>query len=566
MVNDLKPLEPRSGRSVDPEPMPRRDRQDLGLGEAPTEGPEALDQQQALVPSFVVLETQDKGGRAGASRPVERAHFAFWVATAFTLLTLPRLLSHELWRDEAWLWQVVLDSSSVKDLAGALGRTGQGYLFPFLCFFAQGVTASWRALQFVNLVLAASGAFAFARWAPFGRGQRILFVLSYLPFYEYAVISRHYAAGAFLLWLACAAGRRGSVIGLGLALGLLCQTTVYGFILALAVAAACMIERLGRPGDAVAGRWHFNCGWTLAGIGASAGLLQLIPEPDTGFAPGWRFSWQPEIFVRMLQIPWRAFVPIPQPELTFWNSNVLDPWPILQAAAGLVILIGAVVFLWPRRLALTIFVVGAVGLLGFGYVKFLGAIRHDGHLWLLFVAALWLGGGIPKLRGQVDWRTPTFVLVLIAHVAAGAFASWIDLNHPFSNAARIAQILKDRGLERERLLGYREPPAAPVALALGRPLFFPSRGLDASYPDWGPQTRELPPEELRCIARDLAVRESRDIILVMNQELPHWPETEEIGAALGAIQATEDYRLYRLTRARLEATADQARCPGTEAP
>jgi hypothetical protein len=76
-----------------------------------------------------------------------------------------------LWRDEAWLWQVVLDSSSVKDLAGALGRTGQGYLFPFLCFFAQGVTASWRALQFVNLGLAASGAFAFARWAPFSRGQ-----------------------------------------------------------------------------------------------------------------------------------------------------------------------------------------------------------------------------------------------------------------------------------------------------------------------------------------------------------------------------------------------------------
>ena len=67
---------------------------------------------------------------------IQRLRFA-WVATAVCLaLTAPRLITHELWRDEAWLWLVVNDSTSATDLFSRLGRTGQGYLFPWLCLLA----------------------------------------------------------------------------------------------------------------------------------------------------------------------------------------------------------------------------------------------------------------------------------------------------------------------------------------------------------------------------------------------------------------------------------------------
>src|SRR5260370_27109481 len=99
-------------------------------------------------------------------------------------------------------------------------------------------------MQFVHRLLAGAGAFVFARWAPFERRERALFVFGYFPFYEYAVISRHYAAGALLTWLACAAARSGRrLLILACALALLCQTTVYGIILAIAIVCGWLLDR-----------------------------------------------------------------------------------------------------------------------------------------------------------------------------------------------------------------------------------------------------------------------------------------------------------------------------------
>lgn len=471
-------------------------------------------------------------------------------------------MTHELWRDEAWLWLAVGESTSFADLCASLARSGQGYLFPLLCFLAKQVSTSPRTMQWLQLALASAGVFTLTRWAPFGRFERALFALGYFPFYEYGVLSRHYAAGALLLWLGCAATRsRRPALALGATLGLLCQTTVYGYILALAVAGGWIVDRyLHRRELAPLPPMELAAGLGLGIAGAIAGLVQLIPAAGTSFAPGWRFGWQAEVAERVLQMPWRAFLPLPRPGLHFWNTNVLDGWPRLQAIAGVLALAWAVALLWPRKPALVTLLIGAAGLGAFGYVKFLGALRHDGHWWLLLAAALWLAGGLPA-RQRGAWQAPVFAALLVLHAAAGAYASWMDFRLPFSNAANAARLIRDRRLDRQALLGYREPPAAPVALALGQPLFFPSRGVFATHPDWGPEQRELSMEEVRCAARRLAERQGRDVVLVMNRQLPPWGEIEEAGAALGAIQATEDYHLYRLLYARLPGTAAAAGCP-----
>jgi hypothetical protein len=497
--------------------------------------------------------------------PAERLRFAALLAAACVLLTLPRLLLHELWRDEAWLWLVVTESHSVGDLLGPLSRSGQGSLFPLLCYLARQLSTSPRAMQLLHLVLAGAATFAFARWAPLRRRERALFVLGYFPFYEYAVISRHYVAGALLVWLACAAARsRRPALGLGAALGLLCQTTVYGYLLAVAIACGWIFERWLRrhevPPQPPIPRAEAAAGLALALAGAVAGLAQLIPKPGTSFAPGWRFAWDPAVAAGVQRMPWRAFVPVPRPELHFWNSNLLDAWPPLQTALGLLTLGLAVALLWRRPVALLTFGIGAAGLLAFGYVKYLGVLRHQGHLWLLFAAALWLGGGEGLQGDRRSWRSRVLLALLLCHCGAAAYASWMDLRHPFSNGAATAELIRAGGLDRHPLLGYREPPAATVALALGRPLYFPSRGVFTTYPDYGPEQRELSEPELRCAARGLARREGRDVVLVMNRELPPWEELEAAGATLGAIVPTEDYHLYWLRFARLSGTAAAARC------
>jgi len=498
----------------------------------------------------------------------ERLRFAWLVTAAFVLLTVPRLLLHELWRDEAWVWQVVTESRSVTDLFPSLGRSGLGYLFPLLCFLARQVSTSLRAMQFLHLILAGAAAFTFVRYAPFGRRERALFVFGYFPFYEYAVISRNYVTGLLLVWLGCAAARsRRPALALGAVLGLLCQTTVYGYILALALAGSWLFDRWCRSHELTALPWAEAAGGgALALAGAVAGLVQLIPLPGTSSWIIWHFGWDRALAKKVMMMPWRAFVPLPRFELHFWNTNLLDPWPRLQAVAGLLTLALAVAFLWRRKVALVTFCLGAAGLLAFGYLKYLGSLRHHGHLWLLFVAALWMGGVRAFQEDRRSWRDRALLVLLMIHCGVGAYASWMDLRYPFSNGAATAELIRSEGLDQYPLFGHREPPAETVALYLGRPLYSPSRKIFVTHPYYGPEQRELSVQEVRCAARELAAREAKDIVLVMNWELPPWEELDPAGSRVGAIQATEDYYLYRLRYSRLGSTDQAAGCAIERAP
>jgi hypothetical protein len=493
-----------------------------------------------------------------------RLRFAGLVTAAFVVLTVPRLLLHELWRDEAWQWLVILESHSVGDLFSGMAKGGgTGYLFPLIVFLVRQVWTSLRAMQLVHLVMAGAAAFAFAHWAPFGRRERALFVFGYFPFYEYAVISRSYPTGVLLVWLACVAARhRRPALALGAVLGLLCQTTVYGYILAIALLCGWLLDRWLHRREMAPLPWAEVAGGSLLAVaGAVAGLIQFIPAPGTTVPP-WRFFWVPLHARKVLMLPWRAFVPLPQPGVNFWNSNVLDAWPGVQAVAGVLTLALAAAFLWRRKVALATFGIGAAGLLAFSYLQFVGQLRHQGHLWILFAAVLWLDGGSGLQEYRRSWRARVFLILLIVHCATGVYASWVDLSHPFSNGAAAAELIRREGLDRTPLLGHREPPAATVALYLGKPLYSPSRKIFVTHPDWGPDQRELSPEEVRCAARDLARQEAGDVILVMNWELPPWEELEPAGSTAGAIVASEDYHLYRLRFSRLGATAPAAGCGG----
>lgn len=190
-------------------------------------------------------------------------------------------------------------------------------------------------------------------------------------------------------------------------------------------------------------------------------------------AAGWRFDWDSGRAVDVLQIPWRALCPVPALAVHFWNTNVLDARPDLQSLGGIVLLCAAFAFLWPSVPAMFSFGIGVAGQTAFGYAKLFGVARHHGHLWLLFIACVWLGGGIDTTATRGVWRSWSLTALLSLHVACCAFASWQGLRHPFSNGAATAALIRAKGLQSLALLGYREPPASSVALALGQPLYAP---------------------------------------------------------------------------------------------
>lgn len=502
---------------------------------------------------------------ASRDRDGREARFAGWVAAAFLLAGAPRLWRHELWRDEATSWLLAAEVGSWAELRSELAWGGHGYLWAVLCWGLRAVVASPRAMQLLNLTLASATVWVLVRRAPLPRRERLLLAAGYFFSYEYAILSRDYAAGSLLIVLACAAtAARKPALALGSALCLLFQSTLYGLVLGTTIAAGWLLDRWqGREGLPLPPRRELLLGGGLAAAGAVAGVLQVLPAPG-GVLDRWHTDWMPWRAARALRIPWRAFVPLPAPELQFWNTNVLDPWPAVQTVAGLATLLVAVAFLRRSRPALLTFGLGTGALLALSYTKFHGSARHHGHLWLLFVAALWLGGGLPRARRR-DWRRPALLAFLTVQVAAGLFASWIDWRHPFSNGAAAARSIRERGLQDLVLIGFRDSAVPAVALPLGQPLYMPSVGRFATRPDWGPR-RKVDLTDLRCEARGLAESRGRDVLLVLDTEqVPRWPEASLIGSRLGAIVGGEDFHLLRLHRDRLAATAGRSGCAPAEA-
>ena len=501
-------------------------------------------------------------GMPGASdRGANSPRFAALLALAALLFTAPRLWLHELWRDEAWLWIVATGSPTLPDLLHDLSRSGQGYLFPLLCWGVARLSDAPQAMQLLNLAIVVVSAYVLARWAPLRRLECVLLVFGYYLAYEYAVLSRHYALGMLLVFVACAALReRRSPVLFGLALGLLCQTTVYGFILALTLGFAAIVLHL-RQRAVPPLHWR-QIAWAaaLAVAGGIAGLIQLIPESGTPFAVGWTFRWDAARAIETLHVPWRAILPVLQPQVQAWNSDILANHPAWRATGGVLALALVTLILWPRKVALLLFAVGAAGLLGFAYIKYVGTMRHHGHLWLLVPMALWLGGGLADRATRRTWREWLFLAVLAVHAAAMTFVSVMDLRHPFSNGERTAERIRARGFDTLPLLGYREPPAASVALPLRQPLYAPSRRIYATHTDWGPLQRDLTRQELRCAVRAFALQEGRDAILVMAQRLPAWPEIRLEEEILGAMVPSENYVLYRVVFDALPDTATGLHC------
>src|SRR6185503_2725952 len=60
------------------------------------------------------------------NQPTDARRLAWVVTAVFVVLTVPRLLLHEVWRDEAWLWLVAGEAHSPLALFRLLARTGQG--------------------------------------------------------------------------------------------------------------------------------------------------------------------------------------------------------------------------------------------------------------------------------------------------------------------------------------------------------------------------------------------------------------------------------------------------------
>lgn len=479
-------------------------------------------------------------GDAAPGRRVagESARFLLPAVLGYCALVLILLLRHELWQDEWQAWLIAQDSPSLPELLRNLRYEGHPGLWHLGLFLITRVTHNPLGMQLLHLLVAASTVYVFLRYSPFTRVQKLLFILGYFPFYEYAVISRNYALGVLGLFLYCAlyCRPRRNYFLLGVILFGLCQSSVYGLMIALVLGVILLGAALQ---ERAAGTWRAIAGIMLVLLGIGLALLQIIPPPDSGFAVGWHFDLDLPRLLSTLATVWQSYVPLPALTYHFWGTNLVAD-PRGQALLSVILLAFGLLLFSRKPFPLLLYVLGTAGLLTFTYVKYPGSLRHHGHLYLLLIASLWLSsrggrGEWDAAPGPHSCKTPFQILgnfcrnhrdrvvtaLLAVHLLAGLWAASLDLLYPFSASQEAARFIQQHLLDRLTILGDADDAASSVAGCLDRRLYYPASRGRGSFIIWNRQRKtELEPEALLAQAGALSRQRCQDVLLLLNHELP----------------------------------------------
>jgi hypothetical protein len=484
--------------------------------------------------------------------------YALALTVAFAAVGLAAVSRHEMWGDELQAWLIATHSESLGELFRALRYEGHPPLWYLLLYGVSRATSSFAAMRVLHVAVAAAAVFVFARYAPFSRLQKCLFAFGYFPFYEYGVICRNYGLGLLALFGFCAAFRPGphkNYLRLAVLLALLVQTNVYAVMIAAALVAGMFHEIGGFRG---LGRFFGERrAERLAAVALLAAsvvtVLVVMFPPDDRTAFDWREHDEPAGLAIALSVPWNGYVPLPAFSSQFWNTNVV-PTGWTTAALGMAFVAASILCLARKRTALVVYATGAAATTAFTFFLYYGNTRHHGHLFVLFVASLWLAARLPEeaawppaldalARRARDWSGRVFTALLVVHVAAAVVAVVVDWRRPFSNAERVAAFVRAARAGDQLVAGDIDNAAIGVSAFLGEDVYHPRSDRMGSFVVWDNRRLELDAPTLLGKVRAKAHERGEDVIYVVNYPLED-PSVEKIAEFSGAIEGYEDFFVY----------------------
>ncbi len=505
-----------------------------------------------------------RSGDGERAKDAERGNgrFSALLTLAFAAIVLVGILNHAMWRDEVNPWLIVRDSVTMADMFAAIHYEGHPPLWYLLLRPLSLLTHDPRVMQLLHLAIATATIAVFARFAPFSPAQKILFSLGYLPFYEYALISRNYAIGLFLAVLFCAvfARQRQAIVAMSLILVLMANASAFGLFLALALGLALALDELqivrhsrGAPPPVLPR--IVAAALFLAGVGIA--LYFMIQPPDSQLAggpSGWFLQFDLHQAARAVGRIWNGYVAV----LVFSDSRLLDALIFAALSLGLFALFAGA--LRHHKPAAAAYLVGTAIIVGFAYVRFAGGPRHYGHHFVLLLAALWIADSLARRSGQpggeATWgRWPSRVLwfLLICQAAAGVVAFSRDMIVPYSaGRAAAAHLQAQLPVPDGLVVASPDFVMAPVSAYLGRRLHYPQIGREGSYTLFTADRQSPSQEEILAWTESLMDDdEEAEALLVLNTPLLAVREGLDVtqtGQFTHALMQQEHYFVYRLTR------------------
>ncbi len=434
------------------------------------------------------------------------AAFLYLLTLLFFCLTLWGILHHEMWRDELQAWLVARDSASLVDLVHNVRYERTPALWHACLYGLSHLTHNPIAMQLFHLAIATASVYLFVKYSPFTKLQKVMFSFGYLPFYEYAVISRSYALGVLLVFITCVLLTRPArnYFAVALTLGLLANTNIYGLMIASAFALAVSVElltkygSLGKPPSKKVMAGAFLLLFALVLLSVS----QLIPSsehPVIGAFPMQDETYKNRLLRTLLQVFGSHFT-IPNIfDYHFWDTNILQVAPEavyrrVGALISLVLLASGLTFFLRKPIVLLLYVSGTGAIIWFSFAQFPGHIRHNGHLFILLIACLWLAefydaSGVFKSKlKSFDQFLPRYCgaflnALLFISLVGGVFAMSMDLRYPFSETRKVAEFIEGHITDGAVLVG-NDFMVSPMTAYLNRRCYMLESGTFGTFVIW----------------------------------------------------------------------------------
>jgi hypothetical protein len=487
------------------------------------------------------------------------------ILVLFVLASLVTVLRHEMWRDEFEPWLVAKDNPTLADLYQAIRYEKHPLAWYLVLFLLTRLTSAPLSLQLLHVALASLSAWLVLRYSPFRAHQKVLLIFGYYLFFEYNIVSRNYALGILSLFLFCVfyIRRPDKPLLWAACLFVLANTSIYGLILALSAGAAAGLGIIATK--ALRKRWTSYAALSLILLGVVLHLLCLAPEPDSSLdrVAARHTSFSPGLLSRVLHLLPRSYLQLPRFTFQFWNTNILDRTAsVLLANLGLALAISvfAAALLQRHCLALVFLALSTVGILGWSYYGLIGFARHHGHLFVAFIAALWLSAGqaesgnwkgaeMKPLGIRPKCLSAALTVLFAVQCVAGLYAAGMDILYPFSRAKETATFINKHGFRDLPIVGEMDYIMTSVSGYLGRKVYFVRGERIGSYVKWDMKRfQDVRAEHILTRAEQFAWRKQKDCLILLNFTLdPRWEQPGRLIKLLStgpAIAGSEAYRLY----------------------
>ncbi len=454
-------------------------------------------------------------------RRVKKTEFKFEaiLVLLYFCVAFINALNHEMWRDELHSWSIARESTSLEDLFSNIRYEGHPLLW-YLCLYIiiNIFSDQLFAMQIFHLLIATFTVFIFVKFSPFNRLQKSLFAFGYFPLFEYSTICRNHGLAILFIFSFCALfkTRAKNYLALSLILFLMSQASAFGLIIAVAFGVTLFLEYVfDKKNESIR-----EAKWGIAAIaifvtGIALSIFQIMPPMDSELNNRWGIN------VQAVSTVWKSYVPIPEIRYDFWNSNFIGH-PFFQMVLSSIIIGVSLLFLYRHPQILFLYGLGTFLLIMFFYSKYPGFLRHQGHLFILFIACFWLvkdvesGSGFDQLAGCLASNRDRFLtMLLLLHLVAGAYASVMDWIYPFSVSKEAAAFIKDNKYDTLPILGDKDYMASAVSIQLGRKFFYPARNREGSHIRWD---NERPPEE---VAKNMTewISKKGNVLLILSYDL-----------------------------------------------